>query len=157
MRMTMRMTTRLILTAALLITLSLLAGTAAVAQDEDTIIDELGQLAELVAQLFERVEALEQIWHAQGAPELPDGSCALVQFDPFGRIANLQRPTTLHHLRQFDSPPADTKLRHVRHDPESNLTHVVYETRHRGDAYYALEAWRGCDFDSSTEWTPASG
>lgn len=127
------------------------------ARDDDTLSDQLGQLVELVAQLFERVEALEEIWQAQGAPWLPGASCALVQLDPAGRIIMLQRPTMLHHLRQFDTFPVSHKLRHVRNDPESGLTYLVYEIWHNGDAYYALEGWCGCDFEEGTEWIKVSG
>lgn len=92
------------------------------AQDDDTPSDQIGQLAELGALLFERVDALEEIWQPQGAPELPDASCALLQRDPAGRLIMLQRPTVLHHLRQFETFPVGHHLRHVRHDPESGLT-----------------------------------
>lgn len=34
---------------------------------------------------------------------------------------------------------------------------LVYEIWHNGEAYYALEGWRGCDFEEGTEWIKASG
>ncbi len=48
------------------------------------------------------------------------------------------------------------KPRHVRHGPESGLTYLVFEVWHNGEAYYALEGWRGCDFKGGTEWIKAS-
>jgi len=123
----------------------------------ESLADLLAVLTGRVDDLSERVQLMEAIWEPQGAPELPDGSCSLLQLDPAGRIVILQRPTIQHHLRQFDTYPVATKLRHVRHDPESGLTYMVYETWHEGKAYYALEGWRGCDFEEGTEWIGAEG
>lgn len=62
---------------------------------------------------FERPAAL----HAAQDDDTPSD-----QLDPAGRLIMLQRPTVLHHLRQFETFPVGHHLRHVRHDPESGLT-----------------------------------
>ncbi len=118
--MTAKSRTIAIFVAIILIIFSIYLSAPLHAEDDENLAV---RLAAQVENLTRRVELLEEIREAQGAHNLPDGSCSLLQMDPAGRFALLQKPTMLHHLRQFDAFPVAHKLRHVRHDPESGLTY----------------------------------
>ena len=126
----------LILVAILLATL---AG-AAIAQDEEIT---LAGLAEQVAALVGRVDAIE----AQLAPlTTADGVC--IQYTS----GQIQRETTTKYFDAFDENLNATKvtLRAIRYDTEAGVS--IYYFEQYFDDQTVTESWRGCEFVGSSDW-----
>ena len=150
----MKTTVRLTLTAALLFTLLLLAGSATVAQDDDLI----APLAELVAELLERVEALESIYQGPGAPDRDNGrTCLIAEARDYRADNTLQNESIVKFVAKYNQAPAEYRLVSLRVEKETGHLLVLYAARHTEGWAYTFERWDGCNFEGSGPWHPAEG
>lgn len=152
----MKTTVRLILTATLLLTLTLIAaGQSVAAQDDDDLI---APLAELIAELFERVEALESIYRGPGAPDRDNGrTCLIAESRDYRADSTLQNESLVKFVAKYNQAPAEHRLVSLRVEKETGHLLVLYAARHTEGWAYTFERWDGCNFEGSSPWRPAEG
>ena len=133
--------------------LALLMPGVLLAQDEITLeglAEQVGKVVEHVADLAERVAALEQMWTGPGAMEIADGVACVI-----GENTELQDETVLRYKEQFGDWPdlEEVVMWAVVYNKETGYTVINFTSNRWGlDEKRVAERWDGCEFVESPEW-----
>ena len=124
-----------------------LAGVA-FAQDDDLTLQGL---ADQLAALTTRVQALESIWEGPGVwkeasteMEIYDNQCII------GISDKMQNETLLKFLEKYEDLPYRVEIDQVVIDPASNSVSLVF--KEWNIPRYVVERWDGCEFVGSSDW-----
>lgn len=133
------MSRRLVI-AVLIVTLIFISVTQVSAQAELT----LESLAEQLASLVERVEALESFWESKGSMPIDDDACVVA-------TGELQRETALKFYDQYERFPENIQIQYVAVAPKLDMVSVTY-SEGWDEGRYSRERWIDCEFLESIDW-----
>lgn len=129
----------------LVVVILLAMGGGIVMADEGLTLEVL---AESIASLTGRVEALESIFEGPGAQAISDGECAI------GLGDGIQDETVFKYKEAYGEWPdfAQIDIGHIVIDSNSDEIKVVHEYAVWFTRRYVDEIWKGCEFVGSSDW-----
>lgn len=137
---------RRILHAVTLVVVILLAIGSGIAMADEGLTLEV--LAESIASLTARVEALESIFEGPGAKAITDGVCVI------GLGDGIQDETVFKYKEAYGEWPdfGQIDIGHIIVDSNSDEITVVHEYAVWFTRRYVDEIWNGCEFVGSSDW-----
>lgn len=129
---------------AIMIVLLVVPAVVLAQEAEMTMEDLAGRIADLT----ERLERVELLFHGPGAIEV-DGGCVI------GMPDHLQDETVLKYKEKFDEWLDTNSIWpvEIRNDTKTGNTTIVYTDDIGMFADYQVEeSWSGCEFLGSTDW-----